>query len=203
MFVFGHVGLTLAGAVLVHGLLSHQSPIAISDNVAQTAPANSPAKSFFSGFTWFASLGRYIDLRILIVGAMFPDIIDKPLGILGFGNGRSITHTLLITFIVLFIGIILHKRIPMTAVLALAIGMASHLVLDEMWMTQRTFFWPLWGWTFPSEGTRGWLDNWLVELTGNWQIIISEISGLAIIIFFVMVLISRKRLFSFLNRGQC
>src|SRR5665811_1301066 len=53
------------------------------------------ANKSFSETIGLNSLSRFLDIRVLMIGSLFPDIIDKPLGFIGFGDGRSITHTLL------------------------------------------------------------------------------------------------------------
>ena len=61
---------------------------------------------------------------------MFPDIIDKPLALWGFGGGRSITHTLLVFLLVAVTGAYLYLNHRKTWLLAIAIGMFTHLILD-------------------------------------------------------------------------
>ena len=81
MLVLGHAGITLGAATLVAGALksSHSSQV--------------------GGISWFILLGRYIDIRLLLVGSLLPDIIDKPIGqyflVETFSNGRIFSHTLL------------------------------------------------------------------------------------------------------------
>ena len=63
----------------------------------------------------------------LVVGASIPDVIDKPLGLLGIADlYHSIGHTALVA--PLFLLIALSSRTG----LAVAIGWGSHLVLDAL-----------------------------------------------------------------------
>jgi LexA-binding, inner membrane-associated putative hydrolase len=87
-------------------------------------------------------------------GAILPDLIDKPLGILlpqvYFGYGRVFFHTLPVLVLVLVAGVILwiYRRSPL--LLGLAAGILSHQVLDAMWSEPA-------GWFFPFLGTpRSW-----------------------------------------------
>ncbi len=86
-----------------------------------------------------------IDYRLLALGALLPDIIDKPLGliILPIHNGRIYAHTLLFLFILTAISLKIEK------LQYVALGDALHLLEDRMWMQPSTLFWPLLG-NFPS-----------------------------------------------------
>jgi hypothetical protein len=92
------------------------------------------------------------------LGAVLPDLIDKPLGYLVFGatldNGRIWFHTLLILGIVLAIGIIfwLYRRIPLG--LGIGLGILSHQLLDFMWLMPSTWFYPALG-PFPIHSQSG------------------------------------------------
>ena len=112
----------------------------------------------------FFTLGRRrIDYRVVLLGAVLPDIIDKPIGRLffeeTFQNSRLFGHTLLLS-VVLLLGIQLTLR-GKTARrwFILPIAMLLHLVLDGMWNQPITFFWPLFGTDFPKMPEANyWLD---------------------------------------------
>jgi len=65
----------------------------------------------------------------LIIGSLFPDIIDKPLSLLGLGTGRLISHNLIFILIAFLILFIFTKRNMRISVPFLA-GMSIHLILD-------------------------------------------------------------------------
>ena len=48
---------------------------------------------------WFDALARRVDIRLLAIGSLLPDIIDKPVGQVffrgTFSDGRIFSHTLL------------------------------------------------------------------------------------------------------------
>jgi len=99
MFIFGHVGITLGAATAVSAGIAKlrsasQGPPAVN---AKTLPSNKikDKPESISERIGLGALSRFLDIRILMIGALVPDIIDKPLSFMGFGNGRSITHTLL------------------------------------------------------------------------------------------------------------
>ena len=119
-------------------------------------------------------------LKPFLLGALLPDLIDKPLyyGLswatgkrgaeLGLISGsRTFGHTILLTAAVYAAGASRKSR----ALKAVALGMATHLVLDwisEVWTTGtdfslraslRVFGWPLFGWRFPIYSFSGWQEH--------------------------------------------
>lgn len=176
MMLFAHVGLTLAGT---QGF----------DKVIRGCKST-PA----------------IDYRLVFVGSMLPDIIDKPLGGIilkeTIGNGRIYSHTLLFLFLLLGIGMyfrIKHKR---TAVLVLAWGSMFHHLLDGMWMYPETFLWPLYGINFPPGNPENWLSLWMQNLLTKPCVFIPELIGAAFLLHFIIKLNFKKGLKGFLKTGQ-
>lgn len=147
-----------------------------------------------------------LDLRLLAFAALLPDVIDKPLGhylLPGiFDNGRIFAHTLLFTLVLFVIGIILYRRRGRIWGLTLALGSASHLVLDAMWRTPETLLWPAFGWGFPViDITNLWRTLW-ESLTSHPSVYVPEIIGLAVLGFIGVHLITKRRLRHFLRRGR-
>jgi hypothetical protein len=110
----------------------------------------------FFVFSYFAPrLKTIIDPRYLAVGALLPDFIDKPLGMIVFAssisNGRMISHTLVFSFTLFLIGLYLYDKRSDIRVITLATGSFFHLIEDQMWATPQTLFWPLFGWSFPKD----------------------------------------------------
>jgi len=99
-------------------------------------------------------LKTIIDPRYLVVGALLPDLIDKPLGLIVFAstisNGRMISHTLVFSFTLFLIGLYLYDKRSDIRIISLASGSFFHLMEDQMWNTPKTLFWPLLGWSFPK-----------------------------------------------------
>ena len=82
MLVFGHLGITLGAAVLLDGALSRSLPscdVPANPGGRETRPVK-------------PSLLSRIDLRLLLIGSLLPDIVDKPIGTVlfrsTFENGR-------------------------------------------------------------------------------------------------------------------
>jgi len=87
----------------------------------------------------------------LALGALGPDLVDKPLSLLAepLSNGRTFGHTLASALFLLLVGGLARRGRRARAPLLLALGWASHLVLDRMWNRPETLFWPLLGASFP------------------------------------------------------
>jgi hypothetical protein len=124
-----------------------------------------------------------MDLRVLALGAVLPDLLDKPIGSLLFhgyyGTGRIYGHTLL--FAVLVLGGVMVFTRRGTGVrkiaMALPIGILIHLVLDIP-IANETLWWPLFGLEFP-EFEFGAFSDLLGYLGRNPIVIVQEVVGAA------------------------
>jgi len=121
-----------------------------------------------------------VDLRVLVIGAMLPDIIDKTLGIVilpdTFGHGRLYFHSLLFGLMFLAVAM-LAKKIWLQL---LGVGVILHLILDSMWSDKEIFLWPLYGLDLPTRDfeAQRWIEMFLTEP----YIQVTEGIGLVIII---------------------
>lgn len=99
--------------------------------------------------------------RAFFLGALLPDLIDKPLFYVPFWlTGRrgaaagilSGTHLFAHTGLFLLALVIAALLTRSLAVRAVAVGVATHLVLDCVGLSMglRTLLWPLLGWHFPA-----------------------------------------------------
>jgi len=83
------------------------------------------------------------------IGAVLPDLIDKPLGHIIFastlGYGRIYCHTLLFFLIIMVIGITVWKYWKSPIFLALSVGIFSHSILDLMWLEMQNWLYPFMG----------------------------------------------------------
>ena len=188
MLVLGHAGITLGAAALVAGTLksTHSPPIRRE--------------------SWFILLGRYIDIRLLLVGSLLPDIIDKPAGLLffreTFGSSRVFSHTLLFLIVITTVGFYLYRCRRSIWLLTLASGTLMHLILDEMWLAPHTLFWPLLGISFDKIYLMGWVSNIFQALISIPEVYIPEAVGLAILLWFGLVLLLKKRVGVFVKYGK-
>jgi len=83
------------------------------------------------------------------IGAVLPDVTDKPIGHILFQNaigyGRIYGHTLIICGILMVLGIACWKYRKTPVVLAVAAGLLSHQLLDLMWREPVNWLYPLLG----------------------------------------------------------
>ncbi len=82
---------------------------------------------------------------------------------------------------------------------ALAAGTFTHLLLDEIWLTPRTLFWPLLGFTFEKIDLVDWLSDIFHELFSKPGVYIPEAVGLAIVLWFGLTLVRRKKVGAFIK----
>ena len=202
MLLFAHTGLTLGVIGLSCRVFSKLS----SHRGRKVKPIPSPVLSLSSTNSDPPVDSRkwQVDYRFILLGSMFPDIVDKPLGMLIFAgsiaNGRVYTHTLIVNITLVLIGIYLIKRKKPNFFL-FSISSCFHLVLDEMWLTPKTLFWPFLGWGFPRENLSCWWENIFQALFTNPWVYVPEIIGALIITVFGLILIKRRMLGKFLSQG--
>ncbi|MDK2889722.1 MAG: hypothetical protein PWR21_354 [Methanoculleus sp.] len=88
-------------------------------------------------------------IALAALGAVLPDLIDKPIGHIilnGTVNyGRIYFHGLTILTLILLAGILLYRYRGKIGLLALGVGMASHQFFDGMWRHPVEWFWPFLG----------------------------------------------------------
>lgn len=87
---------------------------------------------------------KKLDYRLLAVGALLPDALDKPLAMWVFSEAKSsqlVGHALLPNLLLLGITALFWRR-----GWPYALACAGHLLVDRMWHHERTFWWPLFGW---------------------------------------------------------
>jgi hypothetical protein len=125
----------------------------------------------------------------LIIGSILPDLIDKPLALLGFGDGRYLGHAPFILAIFLCIIFLITRN--KSIVYALGIGCIFHLILDLPYIP---FFYPFIQYIFPVEGDL--LNGWFYTLTHNPLVISTEIIG---VITLLGIAIKYKMLFHWEN----
>lgn len=209
MFLFGHIGITLGAALLVTGITSGRRRALSRDKEATAPPPgfNEPQLEIKrTGIVlitnWVESLGKFLDIRLLLIGSILSDIIDKPVGMFLFGDGRVFTHSLLVTTLLLIIGGYLYLNHRQTGVLAIGIGTFTHLILDQMWLSPQTLFWPLLGYGFPIGARTNYIPTWVSIIFHNPYVYITEAIGLLIIIGFVWILIRENKFRLFILRGN-
>jgi hypothetical protein len=117
------------------------------------------------------------DIRLLVLGGLLPDLIDKPLGhlIMPENNGRIFAHSLIFALSLLLIALAYRPLMP------LSLGVSMHQLLDGTFLDPGGAAWPFLG---PFESTDYQLIEWIHALTDPYTIT-EEMIGLSIIILIV------------------
>lgn len=186
MFVLGHVGISL-GVVY---LLARYYTVYVEKD--------SPKLSLIT----------CIDFRLVAISAMFPDIVDKIIGMWIFGeeiaNGRIFTHSLIIISIlsISLLNLVKIKFTRLSLPLLYLFPAFIHLLLDGLWEEPGTLFWPLLGTGFPRVGVE--FGDYFEILISNPVAYIGEIIGsfIMIVMFIRFRLYKKKHLVHFLKKGQ-
>ena len=212
MFLFGHAGITLGAAALLANTFPKCCFSKTAGNEATEASSRSSkvtrTLSNLPGYkaSWFASLGNCIDIRLLLIGSLLPDIIDKPIGTLlfreTFSSGRIFFHTLFTAILITLAGLYIYKRNRKTSLLAISFGTFTHLIFDQMWRTPRTLFWPIYGMAFDRADITDWIWNLLHVVGTDPQYYIPELVGAAILVWFTVVLVRKQKIVYFLKCGR-
>lgn len=139
-------------------------------------------------FITFMLLKDKADYRWVLLGALLPDIIDKPVGNYVFyeifHNGRIFSHTILFIGCLAAIAYLLRKKTMMPSFLAL--GAVLHITEDGMWNTPQTLLWPAMGLSFPSYEFDNYAVYLLDKLTKQPDVYIPEILGALIVLAFIL-----------------
>jgi inner membrane protein len=147
-----------------------------------------------------------LDYRLVILGSLLPDIIDKPIGYIIFQkyyeNGWIYGHTLLFSLVLLIFSYSIA-----TKYLILGFSTLLHLIEDRVIIYMpRTFFWPLLGWNFSKNGefTSKWIEYTISSLYTNQYIQLTEVAGLTVISYLILrhKLYIKSNLITFIKTGK-
>jgi inner membrane protein len=211
MLALAHAGLTLGCAIVISEIYrKYQCTSKKKETVQSPAEITLQARPVQLKCTDHKIISPHknlgVDYRLVILGSLLPDIIDKPLGqwIFSeiFSNGRIFGHTLLFLLIFLIIGSILFHATQKKWVLTISFGVFLHLVLDAMWLMPDSLFWPLYGFVFNRIDLSAWGYNMLTNLFTIPSVFVSEIMGALILIYFVVLLWLKRYVWSFIKSGN-
>jgi len=112
---------------------------------------------------------------ITVFCGVLPDLIDKPLAVLGIGGGRYIGHTLLIAVLVVAAFFLWKRRYGLAALT----GLMSHLLLDLNALVP--WFYPFRKYNFNSTKLDivDWAKDYLHFSRSGYELIIIALVGLA------------------------
>ena len=108
-----------------------------------------------------------VDLRLLVLGAVLPDLVDLVAGvILGEPSRQRWGHALVVPVIVTVLILLTNRRGRRRRhLMTVVVAWLFHLVLDGVWVREQTFLWPVFGtdfapWPSGPVWTRAWSDPW-------------------------------------------
>jgi hypothetical protein len=108
-----------------------------------------------------------VDLRLLAVGAVAPDLLDLLVGVVaGEPFRQRWGHTLIVPSLLTVVIMLATRRgRRRRQLMTVIVAWMFHLILDGVWVRQQTLFWPFFGWDFAAGpgGTlwdRAFADPW-------------------------------------------
>jgi len=120
---------------------------------------------------WLIFRDPAFDYRLVIVGALLPDVVDAAFG------GAALLHSVVgsIVLLVVVMVVTIGRRSLRRHLIALPIGTFLHLVFDGAFTTSQAFWWPLAG---------GSLAEHPLPVTGRgWWNLLLEAIGLVILVW--------------------
>lgn len=138
-----------------------------------------------------------IDYRLVLLGTILPDLIDKPLGALLGLETRLVGHTLIFLLAILAL-----SRVPrMPGLQWVGFGVATHLLLDQIWNEPHVVLWPFAG---PFVAGTSSLGGYVYTLLHDPYVQFGEVAGTVILvaIAFRYGLLSWAGLKGFLGTGH-
>lgn len=89
---------------------------------------------------WLVFRDPALDVRMVVVGALAPDLIDG-------ASGRPVFHSVVVSAVLLALVMVSTRgrRRMRRRLLGLPIGVFLHLVLDGAWTASKLFWWPAFG----------------------------------------------------------
>jgi len=149
-----------------------------------------------------------LDYRFILLGSLLPDIVDKPLGRIIFGeviaNGRIFLHTMIFLVMTVLLGLLIYRWKKALWGFCIAFGVLMHLILDAMWMDPVTLFWPFISPAFNKGPGVPFLEivrSWSYTLLTEPRAYLPELAGLVILIYFAVKVIKEKRVTAFIRTG--
>jgi len=135
----------------------------------------------------YVTLGRRrIDYRMILIGAVLPDLVDGVLGLFLFDGrtGRWIAHTVLAAIVVTVVIILGFKGDTRQSLFGLGVGWLLHLVADGMWQAPQTFLWPAFGGEFATSPREPYSWDLFTDPIAHLTTWGGELIGLSILIWF-------------------
>lgn len=193
MYLLAHTGITLGVAWAIEEAVNYRR----ESDVPAEGPVDGPV----------ARPPLRVDYRFIVLGALLPDIIDKPLGLIllpGLASGRIFLHTLLFLSLTLLAAVVIYRQQRSPWGFYIAFGVLMHFVMDAIWTEPLTFYWPILGpfKSYPGMTFTWMLQNWIQSLIKESRLYIAETAGFLILLFFTVKLIIQKQVKAFVLHGK-
>jgi inner membrane protein len=146
-----------------------------------------------------------IDYRLILVGALIPDLIDKPLIFAvnpHFVNSslRSVGHSVVGAVAMFAIVWVITKGWQRASTLSFGFALAAHLVVDRMWEMPEVLLWPTLGYVLPEQNIP--FSHWWRNHFERPPTTLIDLVGIALLVLVVgRVTVSRSTI-RFLKTGQ-
>lgn len=114
---------------------------------------------------WFVFTDPRFDYRLLLLGAIAPDLIDIPAGTARWAHSLTVAVGVLTAVMLVTAG----RKPIRRLLLGLPIGMLLHLVFDGAFASTEVFWWPFsgrWGSVKVPSIERSWVLTLAMELAG-------------------------------------
>lgn len=154
----------------------------------------------------YVTLGRRrIDYRMVLIGALLPDLVDGILGLLWFDGpaGRWIAHSMFAAIAVTVFILLAFSGERRQSLFGIGVGWLLHLVGDGMWRAPLTFLWPAFGTEFSTTPREPYSWDLFTDPLSHLLTWGGELVGLGILAWFWIAfrLGDRDRLRLFLSDG--
>lgn len=154
----------------------------------------------------YVTLGRRrIDYRMVLIGALLPDLVDGILGLLWFDGpaGRWIAHSVFAAIAVTVFILLAFGGERRQSLFGIGVGWLLHLVGDGMWRAPLTFLWPAFGTEFSTTPSEPYSWDLFTDPLSHLLTWSGELVGLAILTWFWIAfrLGDRDRLKLFISDG--
>ena len=195
MNFLGPVGLTVAFAWVLGRIL-------IRFNAAASEFAIDPGaapKSIAARLVWA------IDYRLILIGALIPDVIDKPLVFLvnpHFVNSslRSIGHSLVGVAVMLSLVWVVTRGWQRMPILSFGAALLVHLLFDRIWEMPEVLEWPVRGLVLPMQDIP--FSHWYRVHFSQLPTTLPDLIGIALLFLFAGQMIRNRSVIRFFKTGQ-
>ena len=149
MLLFGHIGISIGvvKACEILGSAGRTSKIRQADSSSTYSTSIHKKRMYlYRLIKGIKGQAASIDYRLVLLGSLLPDILDKPLWLYTasdiFVSSRDYGHTFLFNLVLFFFGLILVKY-GKAGLLIISLCSFMHFIFDHVWDNPVLLWWPL------------------------------------------------------------